>query len=110
MNNVLDVLGRTVREARKKRHLTQRELATKLNMSIRTIIEIENCRSNPKFETVALIADELDINLSVVISPNKMQPGVVPKSVLDFFAGKSESEALQYLLLCKQADSFRTYN
>lgn len=107
MNSVLDTLGIFIREARKKNHLTQRELAAKLNMSVRTIIEIEKCRSSPKFETVALIAEELDLNLGAIISPNKATPGSVSLSVLDFFAGKSEAEVQQYLTLCRQADSFR---
>ena len=32
-------------------------------MSVRTIIEIELGRSNPRFETVALLAEELNISL-----------------------------------------------
>ena len=87
MNSVLDTLGISIREARKNRHLTQRELAAKLNMSVRTIIEIEK--------------------LGAIISPNKAFPGAVSPSVLDFFAGKSEAEVQQYLALCRQADSFR---
>lgn len=42
--------------------MTQKALAERLHMSVRTIIEIEKCKSNPKFETVALLAKELNIS------------------------------------------------
>ena len=45
-----------LRAARARRHLTQRALAEKLHMSVRTIIEIELGRSNPRFETVVLLS------------------------------------------------------
>ena len=106
MNNPLDNLGIAVREAREKKRISQRALAAKLNMNVRTVIEIEMCRSNPKFETVALLARELDINLNSVISPDTVLPGTIPKSVQDFFDGKSEAEAQRYITLCEQAEIF----
>lgn len=45
MNNLLDSFASAMRSARIKRGLTQRALAERLNMSVRTIIEIENMRS-----------------------------------------------------------------
>ena len=52
--NFLDLFALKLREKRIQQKITQRGLAEKLNMCTRTIIEIENCKSNPKFETVAL--------------------------------------------------------
>ncbi len=54
MNNPLDLFAWKLRAERKRQHLTQKALAERLHMSVRTIIEIEKCKSNPKFETVAL--------------------------------------------------------
>ena len=54
MNNPLDLFAWKLRTERKRQHLTQKALAERLHMSVRTIIEIEKCKSNPKFETVAL--------------------------------------------------------
>ena len=54
--NFLDLFALKLREKRIQQKITQRGLAEKLNMCTRTIIEIENCKSNPKFETVALIS------------------------------------------------------
>lgn len=52
--NFLDLFAQKLREKREQKKITQRELAERLNMCTRTVIEIEKCKSNPKFETVAL--------------------------------------------------------
>ena len=59
--NFLDLFALKLREKRIQQKITQRGLAEKLNMCTRTIIEIENCKSNPKFETVALISKEISL-------------------------------------------------
>lgn len=67
MQNPLDLFAAALRAARIKRNLTQRGLADKLHMSVRTIIEIERCKSSPKFETVATLARELNISLDAAV-------------------------------------------
>lgn len=69
MKKPLDSFAAALRAARAKQHLTQRALAEKLHMSVRTIIEIERGRSNPRFETVALLAKELNISLDAILFP-----------------------------------------
>ena len=76
-------------------------------MSVRTIIEAEQGRSNPKFETVALLAKELNISLDAIVFPDSAVTPV-SKTVADFFAGKSEAEIQKYITLCHQADAFKT--
>lgn len=106
MKNPLDLFAADVRAARIKRNLTQRQLADKLHMSVRTIIEIERCKSSPRFETVATIARELDISLDAVVFQNIQTDGI-SKTVADFFSGKSEEEIQKYISLCKQADELK---
>ena len=106
MKNPLDLFAAEVRAARVKRNLTQRQLADKLHMSVRTIIELEGCKSSPRFETVATIARELNISLDTVVFQNITTEGI-SKSVTDFFSGKSEEEIQKYISLCKQADTFK---
>lgn len=62
----LDLLAKAVREAREERGLSQRELARKLSMNTRTIMDLEICRSNLKGETIFLIARELHISLDAI--------------------------------------------
>lgn len=108
MQNPLDSFAVALRAARIKRNLTQRELADKLLMSVRTIIEIERCKSSPKFETVATLARELNISLDAAVFQD-MKSDAVSKSVIDFFAGKSEDEIQKYITLCHQADTFKEH-
>ena len=67
-----------LREKRIQQKITQRGLAEKLNMCTRTIIEVENCKSNPKFETVALISKEMRISLDAVVFHDE-KPREIPK-------------------------------
>ena len=109
MQNPLDLFAADVRAARIKRNLTQRQLADNLHMSVRTIIELERCKSSPRFETVATIAKELDISLDAVVFQDS-KTGRVSKTVVDFFADKSEDEIQKYIALCEQADAFKNEN
>ena len=106
MQNPLDLFAARLRAARIKRNLTQRQLADKTHMSIRTIIEIECKNSSPRFETVATLARELDISLDEVVFQN-LESSTISKSVVDFFQGKSEEEIQKYIALCRQADTFK---
>lgn len=94
--NYVDFFAKELREKREARKTTQIELAEKLNMCSRTIIEIENRKSNPRFETVALIAKEMNISLDGIVFYDEL-PREIPKCVIDFFAGKSEAEAQKYI-------------
>lgn len=107
MKNPVDSFAAALRAARARQHLTQRALAEKLHMSVRTIIEIELGRGNPRFETVALLAEELNISLDAIVFPDTATT-TVSKTVTDFFAGKSEAEIQKYISLCQQADAFKT--
>ena len=106
MNNPLDLFAWKVRSERKRQHLTQKQLAERLGMNPRTIIDLETCQSNPKFETVVLVAKELNISLDAVIFSD-MVTTTVSKTVIDFFAGKSKAEIQKYIALCKQAETFQ---
>lgn len=106
MNNPLDLFAWRVRTERKMQHLTQKQLAERLRINPRTIIDLENCQSNSKFETVVLVAKELNISVDAAIFP-EMVNKTVPKTVVDFFAGKSEAEIEKYIALCKQTEAFQ---
>lgn len=45
-------LGDSVRRAREEAHMSQTELAEKIGLDVRTIINIENYRGNPKLEVL----------------------------------------------------------
>ncbi|MGI6498961.1 MAG: helix-turn-helix domain-containing protein [Oscillospiraceae bacterium] len=105
MNNPFISFGIAVRAERTKRELTQVQLAEKLGMSKRTIIQAERGQSNPKFETVILLAQELEISLDAIVFPDTASPNNVPKCVHDFFRDKSELESQKYIGICLGAES-----
>lgn len=107
MQNSLDLFSTALRTARARKGLTQQAVAEKLHMSVRTITEIEGCKSNPKIETVVLLARELNISLDAIVFEN-MATATVSKSIVDFFAGKSETEIQKYIALCQQAEAFKS--
>ena len=102
MNNPLDEFGFVLRQKRRERGFTQKQLAEYMGMSQRTILQAETRKSSPKFETVALLARELGISLDAVIYPDTASPNAVPKSVYDFFNGMSEEDAKKYIAICTE--------
>ncbi len=107
MPNPVESLGIALRYARKKQKLTQQGLANELHMSNRTVINAENGTSNPKFETVALLAKRLNVSIDAVLYPASADISL-SKTVVDFFAGKSEEEIETYISLCQQIEAFRS--
>lgn len=101
MASPLDLFSKAVRLKRLERELSQRDIADRLHMSMRTIINIEKNRSNPKLETAAILAKELDISIDDLVFGQRESS--VPKCAVDFFAGMSEEEAAKYISLCSQA-------
>lgn len=61
MQEYKKALGDAVRNARLEHDLTQTALAEKLGLDVRTIINIENYRGNPKFEVLYALITELKI-------------------------------------------------
>lgn len=80
--NFLDLFAQKLREKREQKKITQRELAERLNMCTRTVIEIEKCKSNPKFETVALISEEMDISLDGIVFHDRERRRPLPSAFL----------------------------
>lgn len=106
MQNMLDDFASEVRRKRIISGYTQRQLAERLHMSIRAILDLENGVSNPKFETAVLIAKELNISIDAILFP-ELSTSTVSKTVVDFFAGKTEAEIQKYISLCQQADQLK---
>ena len=80
--------------------LAQKQLVERLGMNLpRTIIDLETCQSNQKLETVVLVTKELNISIRAIFP--EMVNQTVSKTVVDFFAGKSEAEIEKFIVLSK---------
>lgn len=58
----MNEIGKKIKELRKKKGLSQDELAESAKVNLRTIQRIENNESEPRGKTLTLICKVLDIN------------------------------------------------
>jgi len=77
----MNEIGRKIREVRKKKGLSQEELAESANVNLRTVQRIENNESEPRGKTLNLICEVLDINAEDILDYGKQ----ADKSYLIFF-------------------------
>lgn len=62
-------LGHAVKSARKKLDLTQNEVANSIQVDVRTIINIENFKGNPKMEVLYPLIRSLRIDARDIFYP-----------------------------------------
>jgi len=60
----IDVLGESIKQARKKRNLTQSELGELVGVQKSQISKIENSIKNARFDTILKIFKALDANVN----------------------------------------------
>lgn len=66
-------IGELIRDARKKKGLTQKELGERLEVSDVSIAQWENGIRNPRFETRQKLAKALDIDIAELMSETEKQ-------------------------------------
>ncbi len=71
---------------------------------MRTIMDLEMGCSNPKGETIFLIAQELYISLDALIYTDKAHPNAVSIDVLEFFSEKTKEDIATYVEICRQIE------
>tara|TARA_R110000850_G_scaffold196479_1_gene322948 strand:- start:95 stop:658 length:564 start_codon:yes stop_codon:yes gene_type:complete len=64
-------IGKKIKEVRKKKGLSQEELAESAKVNLRTIQRIENNESEPRGKTLNLICDVLNINTEDILDYGK---------------------------------------
>lgn len=67
----MNKIGEKIREVRKKKGLSQEELAESSKVNLRTIQRIENNESEPRGKTLNLICEVLDINIEDILDYGK---------------------------------------
>ncbi|MCB6983798.1 helix-turn-helix domain-containing protein [Peptostreptococcus anaerobius] len=63
----MNILGNRLKELRKKRELTQVEIATKLNITRRGYQKIESGEQTTKYTTLIAIADFYDVSIDYLV-------------------------------------------
>lgn len=75
-------LGEKIKGARKSKHLTQEELSELSKINLRTIQRIENDENTPRGQTLNLICNALDLNISDFQTQDASQKNVSVASLV----------------------------
>lgn len=86
-------LGDAVKRARGASGLTQREVADKINKDVRTVLNIENYKGNPKLEVLYPLVRALNIDPREVFYPNMQQESPTLRRLRLLVDDCSEEEA-----------------
>ncbi|MFC0778757.1 DUF4870 domain-containing protein [Flavobacterium sp. HJSW_4] len=69
----MNEIGKKIKEVRKKKGLSQEELAEFSKVNLRTIQRIENDENEPRGKTLSLICEVLDINTEDILDYGKYE-------------------------------------
>ncbi len=90
-------LGDAVKRARGASGLTQREVADRMNKDVRTVLNIENYKGNPKLEVLYPLVRALNIDPREVFYPNTQQETPALRKLRLLVDDCSEEEAAAVL-------------
>ncbi|WP_020603043.1 helix-turn-helix domain-containing protein [Spirosoma spitsbergense] len=68
MEDVKQRVGQRIREARKAKGLTQKELADKISLSVGTVNQYEVGKQNLTIETIQKVANALGVSFDIILS------------------------------------------
>ncbi|WP_196891477.1 helix-turn-helix domain-containing protein [Aureivirga marina] len=66
-------IGQKIRKIRKRKGMSQEDLAEEAGVNLRTIQRIENNETEPRSKTLQLICDVLEINLETILDYGKQE-------------------------------------
>ena len=67
----MKIFGKKLREVRKSKKLTQKELAEQIGIKRNTYSDWENGKTEPSFENIVKLADLLDVSLDWLFERDK---------------------------------------
>ena len=97
MLNYSQILGDAIKRARLQLGLTQSQLAEQIDVDVRTVLNIENYKGNPKLEVLFPLIRALKIDPSTIFYPELFQETSVRADFQIFLSSCSDDE-LQSLL------------
>ena len=92
MHNDMKHMGRVFRNARESNALTQAALADKIEVSLRTIIAIENGKRNPTFDVLYRLIHALDIPADLIFRPNDLKNTSAQEQFMREYLNSTEQE------------------
>ena len=86
-------LGDAVKRARGRLDLTQGEVADKINVDVRTVLNIENYKGNPKMEVLFPLVRALKIDSREIFNPEMQRESPAIRQLRLLIEECSEGEA-----------------
>ncbi len=89
-------LGDATKTARKRLNLTQNEVANAIDVDVRTVINIENYKGNPKMEVLYPLIRTLNIDAREIFNPEMLRqsPALRHLRVMVEECNEQEAEAM----------------
>lgn len=97
MSEYSKALGDCVKRARGKLKLTQSEVAAKAEVDVRTVLNIENYKGNPKFEVLCAIIRALNLDTQEIFYP-EMQRESASLNYLQQISSSCNDEEAEMLI------------
>ena len=94
-------LGDAIKRARGKLGLTQSEVADKADIDVRTVLNIENYKGNPKMEVLYPLVRALEIDAREIFNPEMQREAVALRQLRLLIAECSEEEAAAIIPIFK---------
>lgn len=93
MHDYVHTLGDAVKRARGKLGLTQNEVADKADIDVRTVLNIENYKGNPKMEVLYPLIRVLQIDAREIFNPEMQRKSPALQHLRLLIEDCSEEEA-----------------
>lgn len=94
-------LGDTIRRARAKLNLTQSEVAESIDVDVRTVLNIENYKGNPKMEVLYPLIRALNIDAKEIFYPEMQRTDPSITHLRHLIESCSEEEAAAMIPILK---------
>ena len=101
MPDYSNTLGDAVRRARMKLDLTQSEVAESIDVDVRTVLNIENSKGNPKMEVLYPLVRALKIDAKEIFYPELQRDGAAISQLRLLIEDCSEEEAAAMIPVLK---------
>ncbi|BBO73123.1 transcriptional regulator [Desulfosarcina widdelii] len=96
---IKQLLGARIKEIRKKRHLTQEQLAEKVGINPKYVSSIERGKENPTLDTFIKIAESLEVGIGDLF--NRLEPENPKRRIKDIVSMLEQAPAEQQKLALK---------
>jgi len=101
MMNAIDVLGGVIRETRLRLGLTQSQVAERADVEVRTIMHIENGKTNPTWEIVFPLIRALEIDPRAIFYPELKREDEAMAHIQILLSRCSEDDIRSLIPICE---------